>query len=207
MGLGFGKWKHSPEIWTELGPQNISLPCPVSVRETWLGWGVPRTHAGDAGIAKEGKDGIGTLQACPSLYTKYSQEKEGKEGPSPEPSAQTDRERAGVASCHFNLSGRRHPPASAAAPSPAPKSWEKGEKTAPTPVKKESHLHNPLGIPSFTSLRADEHGPRTACWGVPFCGQQGLEAQRPLSQPPPASTESTQMPTLVLSAEFVAGPC
>ena len=55
--------------------------------------------------------------------------KKGKEGPSPEPAAQTDRERGGVTSCHFNLSGRKDPPTFAAAPSPAPKSWKKGGKT------------------------------------------------------------------------------
>lgn len=50
MGLGFGKWKRSPEIWTEQGPQSISFLCPVPRKETW--GGVPKASAGDAGIAE-----------------------------------------------------------------------------------------------------------------------------------------------------------
>jgi hypothetical protein len=39
-------------MWTELGPQSISLLCLIAKRETWLGLGVPKTSAGDTGIAK-----------------------------------------------------------------------------------------------------------------------------------------------------------
>lgn len=134
MGLGFGKRKYSPEIWIELCPQSISLLCPVPRREIWLGWAYPGPVLGCR--QSKGKQGIGT-HACPSLCTKYSQEKEGKEGPSPEPVAQTDRERVGMASCHFNLSGRRASTASAAAPSPAPRSRKKGEGTALPQLKKK----------------------------------------------------------------------
>lgn len=47
MGLGFGKWKHSPEMWSELGPRSTSFLCFVPRKETWLGLGVPRTGAED----------------------------------------------------------------------------------------------------------------------------------------------------------------
>lgn len=47
MGLGFGKWKHSPEMWSELGPHSTSFLCFVPRKETWLGLGVPRTGAED----------------------------------------------------------------------------------------------------------------------------------------------------------------
>lgn len=102
-------------------------PWPCVPEGDLAGWGGPRTHAGDAGTAKASVEQA-LFKPAPVFVQKIPRKK-GKEGPSPEPVAQTDRERGGVTSCHFNLSGRKDPPTFAAAPSPAPKSWKKGGKT------------------------------------------------------------------------------
>lgn len=71
--------------------------------------------------------------------------------------------------CHWTLTQEGYL-ASAAAPSAV----SANEDSERPPTRSESHLDNPLGVPSFAISKADEHGWSTAHRGGPFCRQQDL---------------------------------
>lgn len=69
-----------PKTRTELGPQSISLLCPVPRRETWLEWGVPRTVLG---IQAEQRQAWNRHYSClPQSLYKILPEKRERKGPS-----------------------------------------------------------------------------------------------------------------------------
>lgn len=103
VGLGFGKWKHSSEISIGTGSPEHLPPRPT--RKTWLGWWVPELLLG---MQAQQRQAWKRHSSClpQSLYKTFPGKRgNGRAHPAP---VQTDRERVGKASCHFNFQAGGH---------------------------------------------------------------------------------------------------
>lgn len=195
MGQGFGKWKHSPEMWSELGPHSTSFLCPVPRKEIWLVWECSGPVLGTRASQRQAWN---RRSSCPPYFIQNIPRKK-RERKDPDLSL-LPRQGNGRHS-KLPFSSLRHEGSRASAATP---STRRRGGTALPQLRKS--LGDPPGVPSFATPKADDHGPSTAA-GVSLQLSATSGGSVPLATAAPSEHRVHSMPSLVPSAESVAALC